>query len=275
MTFVVSMIGWFAGSAQAQELALPALSPAAQVMQHVGLVDLTVTYSSPGKRGRTIWGELVPYGEVWRTGANAATAFETTGDVTIGGTLVPAGKYAVFTIPGKDEWTLILNKGAEQWGAFEYDKTLDVVQVKVAPTAGPDRERMTFLFSDTDEDSTSLDLEWAGVHVSLPIAVETAGQVTKNIDTFVEDTRDGLATAARYKLEHEDYAGALKLIDTSLAVGTTWYNTWLKADILHHQDQHKAAYKLATEALALGTAAGDDFFWKDRVVKAVAEWKKK
>src|SRR5687767_4245982 len=90
----------------AQGLELPAASPRAEVKQQVGVIEVTVNYASPGKKERNVWGELVPYDEMWRTGANMATTFETTGDLNVAGTEVPAGKYAVFTIPGKDEWTL-------------------------------------------------------------------------------------------------------------------------------------------------------------------------
>lgn len=259
----------------AQGLELPALSPHAEVGQTVGVVDLTVNWSSPGKRDRTIWGELVPYDTLWRTGANMATTFETTGDLTVGGTAVPAGKYAVFSIPGKDEWTVILNKNPDQGNVQDYDQALDQVRIKVKPVEGPDRERLTFLFSNTDDKGTRLDLEWAGVRIEVPITVDTAGMVKANIDTWTADTSDGLARAAQYKAENGDLIAAVKLIDASLAIEKSWYNTWLKADILHRSEDNKAAYKLALEAQTLGKAAGDGFFWKDRVEKAVAEWKKK
>ena len=98
--FVALLSGLLSATpALAQDLSLPALSPAAEVMQRVGVVDITVAYSSPAKRGRTIWGDLVPYDELWRTGANRATTFETTGDLTVDGKEVPAGKYAIFSIP--------------------------------------------------------------------------------------------------------------------------------------------------------------------------------
>ncbi len=263
------------GPANAQELALPAASPRATVSQQVGVVELTVDYASPGKKDRTIWGELVPYDELWRTGANAATTLETTGDLVVGGTPVPAGKYAIFSIPGKDEWTLILNKNPNQGGTADYDQALDLVRVKAKPEEAPARERLTFLFSDTTDDATRLDLEWAGLRVSLPVTVDTAGQVAKSIDAYVEGASGTLASAARYKAEHADLPGALELVDASLALEETWYNTWIKADILHQQGQHKAAYALAQKAMELGNAAGDGFFWKARVEKALAEWKKK
>ena len=274
---MMSMFGVLvlAAPAFAQGLELPAASPRAEVKQQVGVVHVTVNYASPGKKDRTVWGELVPYDAMWRTGANAATTFETTGDLTVAGSAVPAGKYAVFTIPGQSEWTVILNKNPDQGGTGDYDEKLDQVRFKVKPVEGPARERMTFLFTDTDEDSTRLDLEWAGLRVEVPITVDTPSMVTTGIDAAVKGAGGTLASAARYKAEHGDLPGALKLIDASLAVEQTWFNTWLKADILHQQGDHKTAYKLALQAQDLGNAAGDAFFYKDRVSKALAEWKKK
>lgn len=275
MMKIVSMAALLVSTpAFAQELALPALSPSAEVSQQVGVVDLTVSYSSPGKRGRTVWGELVPYGEMWRTGANMATTLEVTGDVKVGGKDVPAGKYAVFTIPGENEWTVVLNKNPNQGGTGKYDEALDLVRVKVKPEAGADRERLTFLFSDTDADSTRLDLEWAGVRVGVPVEVDTAGMVNANIERYTGSVGDGLADAARYRAEHGDLAAALTLIDASMALEQTWYNTWLKADFLHQQGEAKSAYKYALTAKELGDAS-ESFFWKARVEKALAEWKKK
>ena len=113
---------FFASPALAQDLDLPALSPHAAVTQTIGVVEVTVDYSSPGKRERTIWGELVPYGEMWRTGANAPTTLETSGDIKVGGEDVPAGKYAVLTIPGEEEWTVILHTSPRARAGDNYDK---------------------------------------------------------------------------------------------------------------------------------------------------------
>lgn len=260
--------------ANAADLALPMPSPSASVMQKVGVADLTVSYSSPGKKGREIWGGVVPYGELWRTGANAATTFETSQDLTVAGKPVPAGKYAIFTIPGKDEWTFILNK---DWDAStdEYAEKENVLSVKLAPGKGPERERMTFLFTDTTDDGTRLDLEWDGVRLSVPIAVATGAIVNASIDAYLDDAMGDLARAARFQMESGNLDRALVLIDRSLAVKETWFNVWMKADILHRKDQHKQAYALAQRAMELGKAAGEDFFYKARVEKALSEWRKK
>src|ERR1051325_12122347 len=128
----------------AQNIDLPRLSPVASVMQMIGLTKVEINYSSPAVKGRTIWGGLEPYDKVWRTGANEATTIAFGTDVTIGGQKVKAGKYALFTIPGKEEWTVIINSNPNQWGAYGYKQELDVIRVKVKPEHAEFKERMAF-----------------------------------------------------------------------------------------------------------------------------------
>lgn len=275
MTHVFALCALLSAPASAQDLTLPSLSPRAEVMQQVGVVEVTVNYSSPGKRDREIWGELVPYGELWRTGANRATTLTTTGDLTVGGEALPAGRYALFTIPGEEEWTVILNKNPDQGGTGSYDEALDQLRFTAKPQKGPARERLTFLFSDTVDTGASLRLEWDGVRVALPIEVDTEVMVKEDITNYVSAASGRFANAARHLAGNEDYEGALELIEASIAIEETWFNTWLKAQFLHDQEEHKQAYKLAKVALSMGEEAGDGFFWKDRVETAVAEWPKR
>lgn len=263
-----------ASPALAQDLELPVLSPRATVSQQIGTVEVTVDYSSPGKRDRTIWGDLVPYGELWRTGANAATTLETTGDLEVGGKEVPAGTYSVFTLPGEDTWTVILNQDPTA-STGGYDESKDQARFEVKPVEGPDRERLTFLFSDTDADSATLQLEWAGVSVPIALEVDTKGRGEASIDRFVSGTSRALTQAARFRAEHGDVEGGLQLVEKALAVEETWYATWAKAELLKQQGEAKEAYKAAKQAMELGEAAGNGFFYKDRVEKALAEWPKR
>ena len=110
-------------------------SPRKEMRGTLGEATVTVTYGSPSIKGRPLWGDLVPYGEVWRTGANEATTFSVSKDVTIEGQTLPAGTYGLFTIPGEGDWTIIFNTTAEQWGAYEYDEAADALRVKVVPSA--------------------------------------------------------------------------------------------------------------------------------------------
>lgn len=130
--------------AQAQDDKANRPSPPAEVKGKIGSTDIMIAYSSPAVKGRKIWGELVPYGKVWRTGANEATVFETSADIMINGSKLPAGKYGLFTIPGEKSWTVIFNSVSQQWGAYQYDATKDVLRVEATPEMGEFQERMTF-----------------------------------------------------------------------------------------------------------------------------------
>lgn len=260
-------------SAFAQELELPIASPAASVTQQVGTVTLTVDYFSPGKKDREIFGGLVPYGEMWRTGANGGTRLTFDGDITLGGKPVEAGSYMVFTTPEKDNWTVVLNKDlrARPW---THDASMDAVSFQVAPTEAPARERLTFLFSDADHDSASLDLWWDTTVVSIPIEVDTVGRAVDDIDAFVGDVAGGLADAARFHLQYGDAGEGLKLADQSLAIEEHWFAMFLKAELLKKQGNAKEAYATAKKAMKLGKGK-DGFFWEDRVQEALDTWPKK
>ena len=134
---------------QAQEDKMMRPSPPAEATATISDKTVTIHYSSPAVKGRTIWGELVPYGKVWRTGANEATVFETSGDLEVNGQKLPAGKYSLFTIPGKESWTVIFNSVYDQWGAFRYDPAFDVLRINVTPVqSGAYNERLKFDIKD-------------------------------------------------------------------------------------------------------------------------------
>ena len=256
---------------------LPQASPKARVEQRVGLTDFAVTYSSPGVKGRTIWGELVPYGELWRSGANAATTLHASRDFTFGGVRVPAGTYALYTIPGKlDEWAVVLNSNATASGTRGYDEKKNVARVKVKPAAVPFRERLTYVFADTTDDGTRLDLEWEKVRVSVPITVDTRAAATANIDTALADAWRPHINAARYLLESGgDLGKALGYADASIAIKPTWSNNWVKAQILAKQGKRTDAVAAAERAQQLGAAdpVYKEFF-QSQVESAIAEWKR-
>jgi hypothetical protein len=147
-------------------------SPNALVGQTVGTTDMAITYGRPSVRGRVIFGDLVPYGEVWRTGANEATTFSTSRDVTVEGQPLPAGTYALVTIPTEGAWTVAFNGAFEQWGAFEYDESLDVLRVEVTPEEAPATEMMTFAFENVTDTSADVVLSWAGLRVPFHVEVE-------------------------------------------------------------------------------------------------------
>jgi hypothetical protein len=142
-------------------------SPPAKVTETTtGGTTITIDYSQPAVKGRTIGKEIAPYGEVWRTGANEATTFEVSKDVKINGQALSAGKYALFTIPNEKEWVIILNKTAQQWGAYKYDQAQDALRVTVKPgKAKSFTERMTFTISKAGKVS----LLWGNVQVDFTV----------------------------------------------------------------------------------------------------------
>jgi hypothetical protein len=254
---------------------LPRPSPLARVEQQVGVTKLAVEYSSPGVKGRRIFGDLVPYSELWRTGANAATTLDASHDFTFGGKAVKAGTYALYTIPATDRWTVILNTNAEASGTRGYDKKDDVARVTASPETVPQRERMAFLFSNTTDDATRLDLEWDTLRISVPITVDTRTHVKANIDEALDEAWRPHFASARWLLENDgDLGTALGYAETSIGIKPTWWNHWVKAQILGKQGRAADAVAAAERSLALGKGdAVFEGFFKEGVSKAIAGWK--
>jgi hypothetical protein len=276
LTLVASLV--LAAPAARADLELPRPSPGAKVSQEVGLTQITVDYSCPGVKGRKVWGELVPYDKLWRTGANSATKITFSKDVTFVDKPVPAGSYALFTIPAKNgDWTVVLNKNADQPGiGREYKSDMDLLRVKVKAQAAPFRERLAFSFSNFDDDKASLDLEWEKLRVSIPIKVGTAQQAVANINKELENSWRPWANAARYMLENKkDFDTGLKYVDQSLALKQDWFNLWIRASLLAAKGNYKDARAEAQKSYDLGAKAGAGFFLEPEVKKALTDWSKK
>jgi len=148
------------------------ISPKASVSQTVGFTDITISYSRPGVKGRKIWGGLVPYDKVWRAGANEATKITFSTDVMIEGKKLSAGSYGFFTIPGKNEWTLIFNKVADQWGAFEYNEAEDALRINVKPEKGNFTEWLRYEITKTGDNTAAISLEWENLKVPFKVEVK-------------------------------------------------------------------------------------------------------
>jgi hypothetical protein len=142
-------------------------SPGMSMKTNVGAANISISYGAPSVKGREIWGKLVPYDQVWRTGANEATIFETDADIKVEGQSLPKGKYGLFTIPGKEEWVIIFNKKADQWGAYSYKQDDDVLRVKVRPaTASAMNEQLKF---EAKADGT-ISILWEKMEVSFKVS---------------------------------------------------------------------------------------------------------
>jgi len=176
----------FASSLLAQDakkIEFPQASSAASVKERVGVTDVSVEYSRPNARERKIFGGLVPYGQVWRTGANAATKITFSTDVKLGGTAVPAGSYALFTIPGEAEWTVILSKVTEEWGSYAYDPKDDQARVKVKPVAMTEPlETMTISLQDMRAGKANLIIAWEKTKVPVEIDTDVVAKLKPQIE---------------------------------------------------------------------------------------------
>ncbi len=250
-------------SAQTSAVNFPAASPACTLKQRVGLTDIEVDYSRPGVKGRTIFGGIVPYGQVWRTGANQATKVTFSTPVKLEGTDIPAGTYALFTIPGETEWTIIINKGATQWGAFQYNEKDDVVRFKVTPvTLAESIETFTIEINRIRDESAVLNLVWDKMVVPIHVAVEVTSQVVPQIEAAMAapgKKSDGFYfQAATFYYNHDlDQKKALDWVNAGLADNPriAYEMLHLKAQILVKQGDKAGAIAAAKQSSELAIKA--------------------
>ena len=208
--------------AQTGRINFPAASPTAVIRQQVGLTNFEITYSRPSVKEREIFGGLQSYGSVWRTGANAATKITFDTVIEFGGKTVKPGTYALFSIPGEDNWTVILNSESDQWGAFNYDEEKDVVRADV-PVENSKRsiETFTIWFNDLRDETANLNLTWENVSVAVPITVDVQTKLVPQIEAVMssgKEQRDYVYfQAAGFYYDHElDLQKAAKWIDLAL-----------------------------------------------------------
>lgn len=240
--------------AQANRIDFPAASPAAQLLQRVGLTDFEIIYSRPSVKGRQIFGELQVHGEVWRSGANAATKISFDTPIVFGGQAVAAGTYGLFSIPGETEWTVILNRVADQWGAFNYDAAEDVVRVQVPVRKLEEPiETFTIWFNDLRDESATLNLTWERISVAVPITVDVKEKLVPQIEAVMasgQPQRDYIYfQAAGFYFDHDlNLQKAAKWIDLALKQNpNAFWMLHLKAKI-HAKLGNKAEALAAAEA---------------------------
>jgi hypothetical protein len=239
------------------QLELPRVSQKASVTQTVGLTEIIMTYSRPNVKGRVIWGDLVPYNKVWRTGADEATTISFGENVQINDYKLPAGKYALFTIPAKDDWTVIFNTVAKQWGAFNYDSTKDALRFKVKPVENRFVESLTIYFSDVTTSSAVINISWEKIKISFPISINTDSLAFKNIKRAIADVKSDdwvvYAASANYAADNNVHIEeALNWIDKSIAIKETFYNYFVKAKLLEKKGEKKEALRLIKKTRELG-----------------------
>ena len=267
-----------ANVSSAAELQLPRPSQKAQVMQTVGLTDVTINYSRPGVKGRVIWGDLVPYDKVWRTGANEATSITFSTDVKVNGQPLPAGTYSFHTIPTKGDWTVIFNKKADQWGSYSYDEKEDALRIQVKAQPHELTEWMEFSLPDIAVDKATVALDWEKLRVPFEIQVETVEHALKNaraaMASLAPDDHQTAFRCASFAFQNNVAPDeARQWMDKSISIKETWLNLRVKADMLAKEGKTAEAIKFGEKAIAVGkTDAPADEIAK--IEKQVAEWKK-
>ena len=263
------------------QIELPAPSPTATLSQMVGLTDVSITYSRPSMNGRTIYGDLVPYGKLWRTGANMATKFTFSDDVKIGGKDLPAGSYALFTIPGESEWTIIFNKNYNQGGTGNYKESEDVLRI----TAKPQKMNApleTFLINIEDIKPTGalIELVWENTYVQFPLEVSIDERIMASIERSLSISPNAYQQAALYYQQSgKDLNQALEWMNKAIAIheqnGNKFYWIYRQKSLIEADlKNYKEAIKTAEKSLAMAKEAGNDDYVKMNT-ESIAEWSKK
>lgn len=290
--------------AQAPAVRAPRPSQKASVMQTIGVTDVTITYSRPGVKGRKIWGDppaelaagtatldnqntrpkdmvIVPYGHVWRTGANEATQFEVTDEVLINGQKLPAGSYSLHTIPGKDEWTIVFNGTANQWGSFSYDEKKDTLRVKAKPeSVTENQEWLLYSFDPVTDNSAQVNIRWEKLRVPFTVEVKDVKALTLTkmraavAAAKPDDWRTPLQAANYVFLSDDkmDPTEAIGWLEQSIKVKETFGNLYSKARLLAAQGKTPEAIATGEKALVLGKEAKAN---TADLEKRLGEWKAK
>ncbi|HXI62041.1 MAG TPA: DUF2911 domain-containing protein [Pyrinomonadaceae bacterium] len=296
---IISCAASFAFAQQPPKVRLPQASPSATVSQTIGVTDISITYHRPAVKGRTLWGDIpsekvaalikansvppgadgegtvdgatgtgkdfpmAPYGHVWRAGANEATKFTVSDDVLVNGQKLAAGAYSLHIIPGKEEFTVIFNKTADQWGSFRYDAKQDALRVKTKPVWRSDsQEQLSYEIPSLTPNSAQVILRWE--KVAVPFTVEVPNQdalVRSKIDAAVAanptDWQVPLAVANAY-FQDDKFEDAMGWVDKSIKVKETFQNLRTKANLLINMGKKPEAIAVAEQALARGKAEGAD-----------------
>lgn len=247
--------------ADTPKLEFPAASPSCTIKQHVGLTDVEVTYSRPAMRNRQIFGSVVPFDKVWRTGANGATKIVFSTPVKLNDKEIAAGTYALMTIPGKDEWTVIINKGSEQWGAYKYDEKDDVVRFKAKPeTIASKVENFTIEFCPVTETATTMNLIWDTTKVPVKLTVDYVAKLHEQIETKMatSDKEKPYFQAAKFYYDNGfDLNKAKEWINSAIAERDMFFMNYLKAQILVKLNDKEGAIAAAKHSLELAEKAND------------------
>jgi len=270
--------------AQAPPLLLPQPSQAAAVTQQIGVTDITIAYHRPSVGKRKIWGDLVPYGEVWRAGANENTTMTFSSPVTIGGKQLAAGTYGLHMIPTAKDWTVILSTVSTAWGSFSYDEKEDAVRLTTKPSPAEFEESLEYRFENPTENSVTVVLHWEKLQVPFAIAIDTKAVTMDSLRAQLRGlTRffwRGWNDAAQFSLRNNiQLDQGLAWADKSITIQPTFQNLRTKASFLEKKGDTKAAEELRAQAMKLGTEVdinnvGYQLLGEKKYAEAIALFKK-
>lgn len=259
---------------------LPRTSPLAEVEQVIGMTEIEIKYSRPGVKNRRIFGEVVPFNELWRTGANERATIEFEDDIKIADIDVKAGKYSILTIPGENSWQIIFSSNTESWGTNDYDEKDNVLIVKVTPETAQFTENMMFYFDDVVWDKGNLVLQWEKTKVVLPIQVDVDTKAWAEIQEAIKNSPDDamvLRNAARYcsdsKLRLDE---GLVFIRKANEIKESWFNVLIEARLLAAKGETAKAKEAAKKAIQMGEEASKDggsFGYKGMIESEMEGWK--
>jgi hypothetical protein len=256
---ITSANAQFKNGSQATELNLPRISQHGVTTQTIGISTITIDYSRPLAGTREVWGKTVPYGKVWRSGANENTTITFSDDVTIEGKPLAAGTYGLHMIPDKDQWTIIFSKNSTSWGSFSYDEKEDALRVTVKPAAGQAFDTLTYTFDDVKPDSAVATLRWEKIAVPFRVSVDVKAVTLKSIRNQLRSvggfTWAGYDEAANWCLDNNyNLEEALKWEDTSIQNEDRFENLETKSRILDAMGKKDEAAKTLSAALAKASA---------------------
>ena len=264
LTFVLFASTFLAITSRAQ-IKMPQPSSTQTIKQDFGMGSVELTYSRPNAKGRKIFGDLVPYTKLWRTGANAATKLVFTDVVEMGGKKIDTGTYVLYTIPGIESWEIILNKGVQNWGIDGYKESEDVVRFKVIPMKMKEKmETFTMQFSDIKPESCELKVMWEKVVVSIPITTNIKDRLKAQIDAALLTDKKPYWQAAQFYNEYENNSKkALEYCSKAIEGNDKAYWMWLyKAKIQKENGDKAGAKESATRSLELAKEAKNDDYVK-------------
>jgi tetratricopeptide (TPR) repeat protein len=259
--FIALFVVLLTSQAYAQSLTVPEASPAAAVEQTVGITQLRVTYHRPAVAGRKVWGEVVPYGEIWRVGANENTTLSVSTPVKIGTKTLAAGTYGLHLLPTEKAWTLIVSNQNAAWGSYGYDAREDAVRVGVTPEqVDASQERLSFHFDDLSEAGVTLVMRWEKMKIVVPILIDTPAVVMANMKKELRGAAqfrpEAWEQAARYFATHGgSLEEAARMADRALSAQESFKNMSTRALIAEKKGDAKLAAILRTKAETLATEA--------------------